>query len=81
MSLQDNTVLRNAGIAAATVASVVTLLAIKYNDRPVFVEHAKNVPHHKGAPLVGNLFGFRSNSERLYDYLHEIFEQYDTLTM
>ncbi|KAI8886541.1 cytochrome P450 [Backusella circina FSU 941] len=81
MSLPDNTILKNAGIAAVTAASALTLLAIKYNDRPVFVQHLKQIPHHKGAPLVGNLIELLSNLNRQYDYFLELFERYDTLSL
>jgi fatty acid omega-hydroxylase len=81
MSLQDNTALKNAGMAAAAVASVITLLAIKYNDRPIFYEHRKGIPYNKGLPLVGNLPSIMYNLPRHYDQNVELFEKHDTLTL
>jgi fatty acid omega-hydroxylase len=80
-NMPDNSVIQNVGLAGAAVASLVTLLAIKYNDRPAFYEHPKDIPYNGGLPLVGNLPELINNVPRLHDYVLELFEKLDTLTL
>jgi hypothetical protein len=68
-------------ISTTVAASVTALLAWKYKDRAIFDKNNPSVPLVKGAPLVGNLFSLIANGERFYDYLVELYEELDTLTL
>lgn len=81
MSLSNNSTIQNIGIAGAAVSAAVAILSLKYNDRPLFYEHVKGIPHSKGYPILGNLTGLVSNIYRLHDYQLDTYESLDTLTM
>lgn len=81
MSLNNNSTLQNIGIAGAAASAIITILSLKYNDRPLFYEHPKDLPHKKGYPILGNLTGLLSNVSRLHDYQLETFESLDALTL
>ncbi|RCH84922.1 hypothetical protein CU097_005150 [Rhizopus azygosporus] len=81
MSLKDAPIGQQIAIAGAAVSSIMTLLMIKYHDRPLFYEHMEGVPCHKGYPLLGNLLEFTKNVSRLYDYQLDIHEKLDSLTL
>lgn len=63
------------------VATLTAALALKYPDRAVFDEHRENVPYSKGLPIVGNLPNIFKNKERYFEYVVEIYEKLDTLTL
>jgi hypothetical protein len=72
----------NAGlIALSTIAAVTGLLAYKYPDRAIFDEPRKNVLNQKGVPLLGNLLKISKNKHRFFEYMLEVYEQLDTLTL
>jgi fatty acid omega-hydroxylase len=81
MSLSNNSTIQQIGIAGAAASAVIALLSIKYNDRPLFYEHPKGIPHVDGYPIIGSLGSLLSNIHRLYDYQLELFEKHDTLTL
>ncbi|RCH89322.1 hypothetical protein CU097_012153, partial [Rhizopus azygosporus] len=81
MSLKDASIGQQIAIAGAAVSSIITLLMIKYHDRPLFYKHMEGVPYHKGYPLLGNLLEFTKNVPRLYDYQLDIHEKLDSLTL
>lgn len=56
-------------------------LALKYPDRALFDEHRENVPHPDGLPILGSLLALSKNKERYFEFLLEIYEQLDTLTL
>lgn len=70
-------------IAASTLAAIAGLLALKYPDRAIFDEHRENVPHPtKGTvPLLGNLLNVSRNKDRYFEYVVDLYEQLDTLTL
>lgn len=68
-------------IAAATVASVVAFLAYKYPDCGVFDTPHKSIPYKKGVPILGNLPELTANVDRYYEYLVEVYEELNTLTL
>lgn len=81
MPMTNNSTLQNLGLAGATATAVVSLLSIKYHDRPLFYEHVKGIPHTTGYPLLGRLTALVKNIHRLHDYHLESFELLDALTM
>lgn len=56
-------------------------LALKYDDRALFDEHRKNIPHPAGLPILGNLLNVLKNRERYFDYIAEVYEELNTLTL
>ncbi|KAI9274186.1 cytochrome P450 [Sporodiniella umbellata] len=81
MSMKDFPGAQQIAIAGAVVSSAIALLAVKYHDRPIFHEHAKEIPAYKGLPLVGNLPGILRDLPIIYDRQLLMFEQLDTLTL
>jgi hypothetical protein len=80
MSISDNNTLQTIGMASAAASTVVALLALKYNDRPLFYEHIEGIPHKKGVPFLGGLSELLNNVYRIHDFQTEGFEQLDALT-
>ena len=81
MSLEKMNVGTTVVAALSTVAAITGLLALKYNDRALFDEHRKGIPHPKGVPILGNLLNISRNKHRYFEYLLEVYEQLDTLTL
>jgi fatty acid omega-hydroxylase len=81
MSLKDSSLLQTIGIACGATVAVLSALAIKYHDRPLFYEHPKDIPFKKGYPLLGDLPGILANFPRLLDAETDSFEHLDALTM
>lgn len=81
MSLKDASVGQQLAIAGAAVSSIITLMSLKYHDRPLFYEHIKDIPFVKGYPLVGNLPTLIKNIGRRLDYAVELYEKTGALTM
>lgn len=81
MSFTNNSTLQNIGIAGAAATAIVAIVSIKYNDRPLFYEHVKGIPHKKGYPLLGQLTNLVRNIHRVHDYQLDTFESLDALTM
>lgn len=65
---------------SSTVA-IAAALAIKYPDRALFDEHRENIAHLKGVPLLGNLLEVAKNKHRYFEYVVDLYEQLDTLTL
>jgi hypothetical protein len=68
-------------VALSTIAVITGLLALKYPDRALFDEHRENIPHTKGDPLIGNLIAVSRNKNRYFEYLVEVYEKLDTMTL
>ncbi|KAI8992352.1 cytochrome P450 [Pilobolus umbonatus] len=68
-------------VLSGAVLSSITLLAVKYYDRPIFYEHPKGIPYSKGLPIIGSFYKIMSNIDILHDMLLSEFEKNDTLTM
>ncbi|GAA5807169.1 hypothetical protein MFLAVUS_000523 [Mucor flavus] len=66
---------------AIVLATLTAALALKYPDRAVFDEHRENVVYPKGLPIVGNLLNISKNKDRYFEYVVEIYEKLDTLTL
>jgi fatty acid omega-hydroxylase len=81
MSLQQNSAVQNLGIVGATAAAAISILAMKYNDRPAFTEHYEGLPHGKGAPFLGSLPNVLKNIPRIHDLMCELFEGLDAMTV
>ncbi|ORE06666.1 cytochrome P450 [Rhizopus microsporus var. microsporus] len=81
MSLKDASVGQQLAIAGAAVSSIITLMSLKYHDRPLFYEHIKDIPFIKGYPLVGNLPTLIKNIGRRLDYAVELYEKTGALTI
>lgn len=81
MSLNNNSTLQGVAVAGATVSTVLALLTMKYNDRPLFYEHPEGIPYKKGFPILGNLTSLLGNLSRIHDFQAELFTDLDTLTM
>jgi hypothetical protein len=72
----------NSGSLILSIAAIATtVLAIKYPDRALFDEHRENVPHPKGVPILGGLLALSRNKDRYFEYVVELYEQLDTLTL
>ncbi|KAL0080217.1 cytochrome P450 CYP5203 [Phycomyces blakesleeanus] len=71
----------NLGVVSTATIGVLLLLALKYPDRAIFTEHRDGVPHEKGLPLVGHLFGLLKNKYRIHDFQTDKFVKLDTMTM
>lgn len=56
-------------------------LALKYDDRALFDEHRENIPYPKGIPILGNLLKVLKNRERYFEYVAELYEDLNTLTL
>lgn len=67
--------------AVSTVAVITGLLALKYNDRAVFDEKREGMLYPKGVPLLGNLLNISRNKHRYFEYLLEVYESLDTMTL
>ncbi|KAI9357101.1 cytochrome P450 [Pilaira anomala] len=63
------------------VAAITGALALKYPDRALFDEHREGIPHPSGVPILGNLLNISRNKERYFEYVLELYEQLDTLTL
>lgn len=63
------------------LASITGALALKYPDRALFDEHREGIPHPTGVPILGNLLNISRNKERYFEYVLELYEQLDTLTL
>jgi hypothetical protein len=72
-----------AAIVLSAVATLTGLLALKYPDRALFDEHRENVPYPKKGtvPILGNLLNVSRNKNRYFEYVVELYEQLDTLTL
>ncbi|KAI8889502.1 cytochrome P450 [Backusella circina FSU 941] len=81
MSVQQNSVVQNLGIVGATTAAAVSLLALKYNDRPAFTDHYEGLPHGRGYPLLGSLPTILGNIPRIHDMMCDLFERLDSMTV
>lgn len=68
-------------IAALSTIAVITGLFVKYPDCALFDQHRKDIPYIKGAPLIGNLAAISRNKNRYFEYLLEIYEALDTMTL
>ncbi|KAI8987644.1 cytochrome P450 [Mycotypha africana] len=77
----NNRTVQQVVVAGAAVSAILTLLAAKYNDRPIGYEHPKGIPYKSGLPLLGNLPLLLNNKERIYDFQLDLLEELDTLTM
>ncbi|KAI9257744.1 cytochrome P450 [Helicostylum pulchrum] len=81
MSFNNNSTLQGVAVAGATVSTVMALLTMKYNDRPLFYEHPEGIPYKKGFPVLGNLTSLLGNLGRMHDFQVDSFTELDTLTM
>ena len=81
MSSSQNSTLQQIGMVGAAASAIITLLSIKYNDRPFFYEHPKNIPHGKGYPIIGTLADLLKNIHRMHDYQVDMFTSLDTQTL
>ncbi|KAI8875841.1 cytochrome P450 [Backusella circina FSU 941] len=81
MSSKDISLLQTFAIASGATIAVLSALAMKYHDRPIFYEHPKDIPFKKGYPLLGDLPGILMNFSRLLDAETDSFEHLDALTM
>lgn len=81
MAITTDPTIQAIGVTGAAASAVIALLALKYNDRPLFYEHIKDIPHVKGIPLLGNLPIVLKNLPRFYDFTTENLENLDTLTL
>ncbi|KAI8138498.1 cytochrome P450 [Fennellomyces sp. T-0311] len=79
--MYDSTTASKAAILGGSITAAIALLALKYNDRPVFAEARKDIPAVRNHPLVGSLFYVTGNRDRLPEFLTEQFEALDTTTM
>lgn len=68
-------------IAALSTLAVITGLLVKYPDCALFDGHRENIPHIKGDPLIGNLRAVSKNKNRYFEYLLEVYEELDTMTL
>lgn len=68
------------GAVGAAAATVLGLLALKYNDRAIFDEKREGMVNLPGYPLVGGLPKMLANKERILDLILQGFEDNDCLT-
>ena len=62
-------------------AAALGLLAFRYNDRAIFTERRKGIFFAPTDPLVGGLLKQLNNKHRLHDYLIEVMEKLDVMTL
>ncbi|KAI8992351.1 cytochrome P450 [Pilobolus umbonatus] len=67
-------------IGGSTLA-LLSLLAIKYPDRPPFFEHPPKIPHVAGQPLIGGLFHILSNVHIFHDLVAQQFDRHASMTI
>ncbi|KAI9495238.1 cytochrome P450 [Zychaea mexicana] len=65
----------------SAIALVAGLLALKYNDRPLFAEERNDMTLFRGHPLIGSLLYMIRNKARLVDYISDEFESNDVTTL
>lgn len=68
-------------IATATVASAIAFLAYKYPDCGAFDTPHESIPYRKGVPILGNLPKISANVDRYYEYVVEVYEELNSLTL
>ena len=70
-------------IAATTTILVIVAVALvyKYPDCGIFDPPRKSIPYPKGLPVLGNLLDIIANMDRVYEYMTDIYEDLDTMTL
>ncbi|KAI8140191.1 cytochrome P450 [Fennellomyces sp. T-0311] len=79
--MYDTTTTNKATILGGSIVAIVALLALKYNDRPVFAEARKDMASFRSHPLLGSLIYVNRNKNRIHEFILEEFESQNKSTI